>query len=274
LSAIEAPNDGLVEPVYVLLRESPETLAAAVTILAEAYFTGVDATGILADLGLSEPASRSPAEKAFVSLGEEEQHSLAQEYLKLCGQADIHWQNLDDKRATRTTSIPIRYEQARLAVMLRSQGHCENPRCTGDIQDLTDVGDPILEVDHVHDLAKGGQDLPAQMIALCPNCHAMKTASRPCGSATGLTSRSKTMCFAPRLRRSSATPTASRHLPACRRMAGGQEPARNTRSCNSPSRRPLGSDGKRHAPRTALARSMSCGHTSRRTHAGQSGNPA
>lgn len=47
--------------------------------------------------------------------------------------------------------------------------------CTGDIQDLTDAGDPILEVDHLHDLAKGGEDLPAQMIALCPNCHAVKT---------------------------------------------------------------------------------------------------
>jgi 5-methylcytosine-specific restriction protein A len=59
--------------------------------------------------------------------------------------------------------------------VLRSQGHCENPRCAGDINDQTDAGDPILEVDHIHDLAKGGEDNPAQMIALCPNCHAIKT---------------------------------------------------------------------------------------------------
>lgn len=65
--------------------------------------------------------------------------------------------------------------------MLRSQGRCENPRCTGDIQDRTDAGDPILEVDHIHDLAKGGGDLPAQMIALCPNCHAVKTRGRTRG---------------------------------------------------------------------------------------------
>jgi 5-methylcytosine-specific restriction protein A len=49
---------------------------------------------------------------------------------------------------------------------------------TGDIQDLTNAGDPILDVDHIHDLAKGGADDPSQMIALCPNCHAVKTRGR------------------------------------------------------------------------------------------------
>ncbi len=51
----------------------------------------------------------------------------------------------------------------------------ENPTCKGDIEDRTDKGNPILEVDHIHDLALGGDDDPAQMIALCPNCHAIKT---------------------------------------------------------------------------------------------------
>lgn len=37
---------------------------------------------------------------------------------------------------------------------------------------------PILEIDHVHDLALEGPDHPAQMIALCPNCHAVKTRGR------------------------------------------------------------------------------------------------
>jgi 5-methylcytosine-specific restriction protein A len=40
---------------------------------------------------------------------------------------------------------------------------------------VTDGGDPILEVDHIHDIALGGRDHPQQMIALCPNCHAVKT---------------------------------------------------------------------------------------------------
>jgi 5-methylcytosine-specific restriction enzyme A len=37
------------------------------------------------------------------------------------------------------------------------------------------MGSAILEVDHIHDLALGGPDDPSQMIALCPNCHAIKT---------------------------------------------------------------------------------------------------
>lgn len=121
---------------------------------------------------------RMTTEGVFADLTEGQRRSLAQECQRLCGRADAHWQGLDDKRATKTSSVPVRYEDARRAVMLRSQGRCENPRCTGDIQDRTDAGDPILEVDHLHDLAKGGEDLPAQIIALCPNCHAIKTRGR------------------------------------------------------------------------------------------------
>lgn len=64
------------------------------------------------------------------------------------------------------------------AVLIRSGGRCENPGCTGQAEDLTDSGDPILEIDHIRDLAQGGADDPAQMIALCPNCHAIKTRGR------------------------------------------------------------------------------------------------
>ena len=72
----------------------------------------------------------------------------------------------------------LRLESARRAVLLRSEGHCENPRCMGEPQDITDAGRPILEVDHIQDLAKGGPDHPEQMIALCPNCRAIKTRGR------------------------------------------------------------------------------------------------
>jgi 5-methylcytosine-specific restriction enzyme A len=169
------PNGGLVNPVYHMVRDSAEVRARAVSTLIATYFTDADATELLTELGLTDSVGTSPAESAFAALTEGQRRSLAQEYQRLCGRADAHWQGLDDKRTTRTTSVPVRYEDARNAVMLRSQGRCENPRCTGDIQDLTDAGDPILEVDHTHDLAKGGEDLPAQMIALCPNCHAVKT---------------------------------------------------------------------------------------------------
>ncbi len=69
----------------------------------------------------------------------------------------------------------LRSPAARQAVILRSDGQCENPACLGHPSELTDAGLPILEVDHVNDLGRGGQDTPETMIALCPNCHALKT---------------------------------------------------------------------------------------------------
>ncbi|WP_406731129.1 HNH endonuclease [Streptomyces sp. NBC_01794] len=69
---------------------------------------------------------------------------------------------------------PVRLKEAREAVLLRCQGQCENPSCGGQPSDLTDHGQAILEVDHVERIAGGGRDHPVQMVALCPNCHAMK----------------------------------------------------------------------------------------------------
>ncbi|PPH98175.1 hypothetical protein C5C56_11225 [Rathayibacter sp. AY1D1] len=64
---------------------------------------------------------------------------------------------------------------ARAAVLLRAAGRCENPRCTGMPFEQNRRGEPILDVDHISDLALGGADHPLNMIALCPNCHAVKT---------------------------------------------------------------------------------------------------
>lgn len=69
----------------------------------------------------------------------------------------------------------LRSPAAREAVILRSGGFCENPSCLGHPLERTDAGAPILDVDHVKDLARGGPDVPEAMIALCPNCHALKT---------------------------------------------------------------------------------------------------
>lgn len=64
---------------------------------------------------------------------------------------------------------------ARRAVLLRCAGRCESPRCTGMPAEPNRKGEPILDVDHVKDLALGGDDHPLNMVALCPNCHAIKT---------------------------------------------------------------------------------------------------
>ncbi|GHH81044.1 hypothetical protein GCM10018793_37640 [Streptomyces sulfonofaciens] len=69
----------------------------------------------------------------------------------------------------------LRSPAAREAVLLRSEGRCENPSCLGHPLERTDADQPILEVDHVNGLARTGQDTPEVMIGLCPNCHALKT---------------------------------------------------------------------------------------------------
>lgn len=161
------PNGGLVEPVYDMLRESPATLIAAVNTLARNYFTDVDPAMLLSELGLVEPEVASPVEMSFAA--------RVAEYRRRCAKAEADWRERDATRVDRMSSVPIRSADARGAVLLRSEGRCENPCCTGDIQDCTDNGAPILEIDHIHDLAMGGDDDPAQMIALCPNCHATKT---------------------------------------------------------------------------------------------------
>jgi 5-methylcytosine-specific restriction protein A len=164
------PRGGLAEPVHNLVRDWPEARSAAVRALVDKFFVDADATELLAELGLLTPTAASPAAASFTA--------LSAAYKSLCTRADVFWRNRDAVRAERTTSDPIRSEAARRAVLLRSGGRCENPRCAGDVQDRTDRGEPILEIDHVHDLALGGPDHPTQMIALCPNCHAIKTRGR------------------------------------------------------------------------------------------------
>jgi 5-methylcytosine-specific restriction protein A len=135
--------------------------------LAAKFFAEGSADELLAALDLSEPEEASPALASFAG--------RAAEYRRLCHRADVLWRDRDENRAERTSAVPVRAQAARLAVLLRCGGHCENPQCTGEVRDRTDRGDAIVEVDHIHDLALGGPDDPAQMIALCPNCHAVKT---------------------------------------------------------------------------------------------------
>lgn len=82
------------------------------------------------------------------------------------------------ERRVSTVEDPVRLGSAREAVLLRSEGRCENPECARPAPDVTDRGKPVLDVDHIEQIADGGRDNPIQMIALCPNCHAVKTRGR------------------------------------------------------------------------------------------------
>lgn len=105
---------------------------------------------------------------------EERQATMQAEYRALVAATEKKEASCHGKRAA-SPDRPFRIPEARKAVLLRSKGICENPNCTGQPEDKTDRGLPLLEIDHIEELAGGGRDHPSGMIALCPNCHAIKT---------------------------------------------------------------------------------------------------
>ena len=166
---------GLAAPVYNLVRYSGEARVAAVATIVDTYLQDADDDAILADAGLADDDiadDEVAADDVVVA-----RSSLEEEYRRLCGIAGTGDPSTRFGQPRMSVDI-LRLESARRAVLLRSEGHCENPSCTGEPQDITDAGRPILDVDHIQDLAKGGPDQPEQMIALCPNCHAIKTRGR------------------------------------------------------------------------------------------------
>jgi 5-methylcytosine-specific restriction protein A len=169
------PASGLAAPADELLRRSGQARAEVAATIVDTYLGDQDCTALLADLGLSD--QQLTADLTAADLSEPPADPEA-EYRRLCGIAGRRTGAGPGERIPRTVLELARSAAARRAVLIRSQGRCENPRCTGQPTDITDRGDPILEVDHIHDLAQGGPDHPEQMIALCPNCHAVKTRGR------------------------------------------------------------------------------------------------
>jgi 5-methylcytosine-specific restriction enzyme A len=171
--ASNQPASGLPAPVYNLVRYSGEARVAAAAVMVDKYLEDADYDAILADAGLAVAGiadDEVPAGDVIVV-----RSPLEEEYRRLCGIGAGAGDRGARLGRPRVSVDVLRLESARRAVLLRSEGHCESPRCTGEPQDITDAGHPILEVDHIQDLAEGGPDHPEQMIALCPNCHAIKT---------------------------------------------------------------------------------------------------
>jgi 5-methylcytosine-specific restriction enzyme A len=144
-----------------------------VDAILETFFYDTNYVELLEDVGLADRGIADDADDNVLP------HSpLLAEYERLYRIVERHQAQRSGARAIRVSSDPVRSAAARRAVLIRSEGHCENPRCPGQPSDLTDKGAPILEVDHIHELADGGPDDPEQMVALCPNCHAVKTRGR------------------------------------------------------------------------------------------------
>lgn len=175
------PNGGLVVPAYELVRSSNEARTEAAAFLLREFFSRHDDwIDILNDVGIGEAPILQDASLtetiADDALAAMPVSPMENEYARLCGIAGQGQKPGETLRKTGVTHDVIqRLASARRAVILRSEGHCENPDCGGEPKDVTAKGAPILEVDHVMDLALEGPDHPENMIALCPNCHAVKT---------------------------------------------------------------------------------------------------
>lgn len=169
------PLGGLAGPAYEVLRTSAVTRLAVLDELLDTFFEDLDPGPLLADTGLHDVDPSDPHTGS--GSGPEPWLLTAAEYERGCRLVEDREASTRGLRRTGTTQ-PVRSRAARFLVLSRSRGRCENPYCTGQPADVTDHDHPLLEVDHITELASGGRDHPSQMVALCPNCHAVKTRGR------------------------------------------------------------------------------------------------
>jgi 5-methylcytosine-specific restriction protein A len=171
------PAGGLAEPFYDLVRSSGLARVQVISTIVDKFFSDTDHTSLAAAVGLSDDSITTDATAASDPTASTHPDAISQYRAWVAAVAEL-WRETDGKRRTGISHDPIRLAAARRAVILRSEGSCENPDCRKTAPDLTDRGDPVLEVDHITDIATGGPDHPIQMIALCPDCHAVKTRGR------------------------------------------------------------------------------------------------
>ena len=76
---------------------------------------------------------------------------------------------LAPKMVTRSVQQYERDPSVKAWVLQQAKGMCE--LCGNDAPFVDEAGFPFLEVHHVVPLAEGGDDVVANAVALCPNCH-------------------------------------------------------------------------------------------------------
>ncbi|PXX68772.1 5-methylcytosine-specific restriction protein A [Nocardia tenerifensis] len=170
------PDGGLPAPVYELLRSSGLARVQVVTAIIDKFFGDFDYVAVTKAVGL-EGGSVIDDNPALTD-DEASSEDPKRAYQDLIDVVTNREASTRGKRRPTVGNDPIRLAAAQRAVILRSGGLCENPSCGKPAPDHTDSGLPVLEVDHVSDIATGGRDHPVQMIALCPDCHAVKTRGR------------------------------------------------------------------------------------------------
>jgi hypothetical protein len=77
--------------------------------------------------------------------------------------------NARPHKALVTTTVYRRNPDVIAEVLLRANGVCE--QCRNKAPFRRRDGEPYLEVHHMLQLARGGEDTVANAVAVCPNCH-------------------------------------------------------------------------------------------------------
>lgn len=94
-----------------------------------------------------------------------------EEDLKKAVKAKIKNPNSLKGKIKRETTVTFRDRDSdiRAYVKIRARGVCDLCQTPAPFSD--EAGRPYLEAHHIKWLAKGGRDIPENMVALCPNCH-------------------------------------------------------------------------------------------------------
>jgi 5-methylcytosine-specific restriction protein A len=114
------PSGGLTAWVYELVTTSSIARTAAIDALTTRFFDGTRPTALLEEVGLSDTPPAPP------------ERNLVEEYIRLCQAVEDREERGDHLRTHRTEGERRnRLRQAKEAVLVRSDGRCENPRCQG-----------------------------------------------------------------------------------------------------------------------------------------------
>jgi hypothetical protein len=124
------PSGGLTLDVYNLVRYSGQARVAVVDAIVEQYLQDADVDALLRDVGLaSEEIARDQASADVVALPVS---PAEEQYRRLCGIAGRALELGARLRKARVILDYMRSGSSRQAALIRSEGHCENLRCTGE----------------------------------------------------------------------------------------------------------------------------------------------
>jgi 5-methylcytosine-specific restriction protein A len=125
--AEQQPSGGLDAGVHEAVRRSGQIRVALIETLVARFFDGLDETALLEDVGLYDDTVADDAEAAFAA--SVDPVVMAAQYERWCALVERREHSTRGRTREQVSRDPIRSGAARMAVLSRSQGRCENPAC-------------------------------------------------------------------------------------------------------------------------------------------------